>query len=169
MKKNYSFILVLFLSLCLLSGYTVSPQGDLPMNSDVPSVDRDSAQQIENNKPTDDGVTVSPSELDGKVSMTVSADAAGSLDITITNNSDVDIDMGEDFSLQKMDSETWKDIPLSLSYADNLIVISPNESHTFHYDIGSAVVLESNKTYQIVKVVSAGQTNHSVFASFEIK
>ena len=60
-------------------------------------------------------------------------------------------------------------IPLSLSYADNLIVISPNESHTFHYDIGSAVVLESNKTYQIVKVVSAGQTNHSVFASFEIK
>ena len=76
--------------------------------------------------------------------------------------------MGEDFSLQKMDSETWKDIPLSLSYADNLIVISPNESHTFHYDIGSAVVLESNKTYQIVKVVSAGQTNHSVFASFEI-
>lgn len=33
--------------------------------------------------------------------MTVSADAAGSLDITITNNSDVDIDMGEDFSLQK--------------------------------------------------------------------
>ena len=77
--------------------------------------------------------------------------------------------MGEDFSLQKTDSETWKDIPLSLSYADNLIVISPNESHTFHYDIGSAVVLESNKTYQIVKVVSAGQTNHSVFASFEIK
>ena len=139
------------------------------MNSDVPSVDRDSAQQIENNKPTDDGLTVSPSELDGKVSMTVSADAAGSLDITITNNSDVDIDMGEDFSLQKMDSETWKDIPLSLSYADNLIVISPNESHTFHYDIGSAVVLESNKTYQIVKVVSAGQTNHSVFAAFEIK
>lgn len=115
MKKNYSFILVLFLSLCLLSGCTVSPQGDLPMNSDVPSVDRDSAQQIENNKPTDDGLTVSPSELDGKVSMTVSADAAGSLDITITNNSDVDIDMGEDFSLQKMDSETWKDIPLSLS------------------------------------------------------
>ena len=114
MKKNYSFILVLFLSLCLLSGCTVSPQGDLPMNSDVPSVDRDSAQQIENNKPTDDGLTVSPSELDGKVSMTVSADAAGSLDITITNNSDVDIDMGEDFSLQKMDSETWKDIPLSL-------------------------------------------------------
>ncbi len=169
MKKNYSFILVLFLSLCLLSGCTVSPQGDLPMNSDVPSVDRDSAQQIENNKPTDDGLTVSPSELDGKVSMTVSADAAGSLDITITNNSDVDIDMGEDFSLQKMDSETWKDITLSLSYADNLIVISPNESHTFHYDIGSAVVLESNKTYQIVKVVSAGQTNHSVFASFEIK
>ena len=54
-------------------------------------------------------------------------------------------------------------------YTDNLIVISPNESHTFHYDIGSAVVLESNKTYQIVKVVSAGQTNHSVFASFEIK
>ena len=53
MKKNYSFILVLFLSLCLLSGCTVSPQGDLPMNSDVPSVDRDSAQQIENNKPTD--------------------------------------------------------------------------------------------------------------------
>ena len=49
------------------------------------------------------------------------------------------------------------------------VVISPNESHTFHYDIGSAVVLESNKTYQIVKVVSAGQTNHSVFASFEIK
>ena len=49
------------------------------MNSDVPSVDRDSAQQIENNKPTDDGLTVSPSELDGKVSMTVSADAAGSL------------------------------------------------------------------------------------------
>ena len=119
MKKNYSFILVLFLSLCLLSGCTVSPQGDLPMNSDVPSVDRDSAQQIENNKPTDDGLTVSPSELDGKVSMTVSADTAGSLDITITNNSDVDIDMGEDFSLQKMDSETWKDIPLSLSYADN--------------------------------------------------
>ena len=71
MKKNYSFILVLFLSLCLLSGCTVSPQGDLPMNSDVPSVDRDSAQQIENNKPTDDGLTVSPSELDGKVSMTV--------------------------------------------------------------------------------------------------
>lgn len=66
-----------------------------------------------------------------------------------------------------MDSETWKDIPLSLSYADNLIVISPNESHTFHYDIGSAVVLESNKTYQIVKVVSAGQTNHSVFASLK--
>ena len=63
MKKNYSFILVLFLSLCLLSGCTVSPQGDLPMNSDVPSVDRDSAQQIENNKPTDDGLTVSPSEL----------------------------------------------------------------------------------------------------------
>ena len=55
------------------------------------------------------------------------------------------------------------------AYNDNLIVISPNESHTFHYDIGSAVVLESNKTYQIVKVVSAGQTNHSVFASFEIK
>ena len=36
-------------------------------------------------------------------------------------------------------------------------------------DNASAVVLESNKTYQIVKVVSAGQTNHSVFASFEIK
>lgn len=69
----------------------------------------------------------------------------------------------EGFSLQKeqnLDGGT---------YADNLIVISPNESHTFHYDIGSAVVLESNKTYQIVKVVSAGQTNHSVFASFEIK
>lgn len=117
----------------------------------------------------DDGLNINPSELDGKVSMTVSADAAGSIDITITNNSDVDIDMGEDFSLQKMDSETWKDIPLSLSYADILIVISPNESHKFHYDIGNAVVLESNVTYRIVKSVSAGQTNHSVFASFEIK
>lgn len=172
MKKNYSFVFALFLSMCLLSSCAVSPgtsHGDLSMDSDVPSVAKDSAQQIENNKPMDEGLNVNPSGLDGKVSMTVAADTAGSLDITITNNSDVDIDMGEDFSLQKMDSETWKDIPLSLNYVDNLIVISPNESYTFHYDIGRTVDLESNITYQIVKVVSTGQTNHSVFASFEIK
>lgn len=98
MKKNYSFVFALFLSMCLLSNCAVSPgtsHGDLSMDSDVPSVAKDFAQQIENNKPMDEGLNVNPSGLDGKVSMTVAADTAGSLDITITNNLDVDIDMGE--------------------------------------------------------------------------
>lgn len=162
-----SLFLSLFLSLCLLPGCTL--HGDQSMNNELPSADRDSAQQIENNQPIDDGSNVDISELEGQVRITVLPDSVGNLDITITNNSDVDIEMGEDFSLQKVDGEAWKDIPLSFNYTDILIVIAPGESHTFHYDIGSGVALESDITYQIVKVVSVGQTDYSVSASFEIQ
>lgn len=159
--------LSLIVSLCLLLG--CASRRDQSMNSVLPSVDRDSAQQIENNQPTDDGLNIDISELEGKVNMTALPESAGNLDVTITNNSDVDIKMGEDFSLKKMDGETWKDISLSLFYADHLIVIAPGESHTFHYDIGYSVVLESNTVYQIEKVVSAGQKDYSVSVSFEIQ
>lgn len=139
------------------------------MNNELPSIDSDSAQQIENNQPTNDASNIDISKLEGKVSLTVLPDSEGNLDVTITNHSDVDIEMGENFSLQKMDGETWKDISLSLCYVDHLIVIAPDESHTFHYVIGNTVVWESDTTYQIVKVVSAGQTDYSVSASFEIQ
>lgn len=159
--------LSLVLSLCLLSGCNF--YGDQPMSNELPSVDSDSAQQIENNQPVNDDSNIDVSELEEKVSLTVSPDSAGNLDITITNHSDVDIEMGEKFSLQKMDGKTWKDISLSLNYADHLIVIAPDESHTFHYVIGDTVVWESNTTYQIVKAVSVGQADCSVSASFEIQ
>lgn len=139
------------------------------MKNNVSFVDRDFAEQIENNELIDKDSNINVSEVKGKVSMTVSADSVGNLDITIINNSDVDIDVGRDFSLKKMVGETWEDVPLSLFHRDDLIVISPAECHTFHYDIGNAVVLISDTTYQVVKVVSEGQTDYSVFASFEIQ
>lgn len=162
-----SFRLLLLLSLFILSGCNFRRESS--MKNDVPSVDRDSAQQIESNTPIEVGSDVNGSEVEGKVSMSVLADSEGNFDITVINNSDVDIEMSENFALQKIDGEIWKHIPLSLTFIDSLIIISPGESHVFHFDIGSAVALERNTIYRIEKVVSAGKINYSVFASFEIQ
>lgn len=143
--------------------------GDLPMKSDIPSVDMDTTQQFESNLSTNDISNDINSELKEKVVMTVFADSEGNIDITVTNNFDKDINMGEEFHLQKKAGEKWQDVSLALNYSDNLITISPNESHTFHYYIGNAITLENNTLYQIVKTVSTGQISHPISMSFEIQ
>lgn len=156
----------LFLVLCLLLSCAFLVNSHLKNN--ISSIDESLTEQNGNSILIDGDSNVNVSEVEGKVSMTVSADLVGTLDVTITNSSDVDIEMGRDFSLRELIDETWKDVPLSLYHYDDLIVISPAGYHTFHYDIGSAVALESNTTYQISKVISVGQKDYSVFECFEI-
>ena len=158
-------LLLLILSFLLCCAYLER----LSQKNDVSSDDRVFAEQIEKNILINKNSNVNVSEVEGKVSMTVSTDSIGNLDITIINNSDVDIDVGRDFSLEKMVGETWEDVPLSLFHRDDLIVISPGGCYNFRYNIGNTVFLERNTTYQVVKVISAGQTDYSVLASFEIQ
>lgn len=144
--------------------------GESTMNTDIPAVDTDSAQQIENSKNnTDTSALADHAELDGKIAMIVSANADGNISFTITNNSDFEIDMGEEFTLQKIVDGTWQDIPLAVGYTDHLIVILPKENRSFQYNLGSLISLEKGTSYRIVKTVSAGQTNYMVTADFEIQ
>lgn len=143
--------------------------GESTMNTDIPTVDTDSAQQIENSKKnTDTSALADHAELDGKITMIVSANADGNISFTITNNSDFDIDMGEEFTLQKIVDGTWQDIPLAVGYTDRLIVVLPKENRSFQYNLGSLISLEKGTSYRIVKTVSAGQINYMVTADFEI-
>lgn len=136
----------------------------------IPSVDTDSAIQIENSKSDNNLVDDSyATKLEGKVSMMASVDSEGNLDITITNNSDGIIEMGKDFSIMKEESGTWLDIPLNIGFSDELISLESNESYIFNYNIGIFLTLEDDTSYQVEKEVFAGEKKYLVSAVLEVQ
>lgn len=136
----------------------------------IPSVDTDSAIQIENNKSDDDLVDDRyATKLEGKVIMMASVDSEGNLAVTVTNNSDGIIEMGKEFSIMKEESGTWLDIPLHMGFSDDLISVESNESYVFNYNIGTFITLESDTSYQVEKEVFAGEKKCSVSAFIEVQ
>lgn len=100
--------------------------------------------------------------------MSASVDETGCLFITIENNSDSVVEMGQSFTLQKKENETWIDTPLPINDYDVLNEIDPGQSHTLTYDIENVVTLEKGGQYQIEKMVSLGQKAYIITATLRV-
>lgn len=152
------------------SGAAGCVTADLPTaTGGLPGVDTHSAQQIADNPTPEGSPAVDGAGLAAHLSMTAWADVSGNVELTISNQSSVEVEMGEAFSLQVSQGEGWAEVPMSLAYTDLMMVLAPGESRTFCYQIGSAVTLQPELTYQITKTAAAGQTEVTLTAPLELR
>lgn len=143
---------------------TTSPDKEKTSTENLPSVDIDSASQI-NSQRSKEHIT----SLKDQISMSAVMDSSGNLNVTIINNSDTIITFGNEYQLQKLEDNSWKDIPLSIVFTDIGIEVASGESYDFQYPIGTLTALESNTIYRIIKNVYINQSNFELTASFEVK
>lgn len=194
-RKKYYTLFVVFVCFCFLVGcgcfdskkesldnhrsdtasdLSTEPFNDLMLGDDninyIPSVDTDSAMQIENSRSDDNSLDDSyATKLEGKITIIALADSEGNLDITVINDSDGIIEMSKDFSIMKEESGTWLDVPLNMVFSDELISVEAGERYVFNYNIGTLTTLESGKSYQVEKEVFAGEKKYSVSTFLEIQ
>lgn len=138
------------------------------VRSNVPAIDQDSAQQIDRNNSMYSHSDSIEGEMKEDIFMSASVDETGCLFITIENNSDSVVEMGQSFTLQKKENETWIDTPLPINDYDVLNEIDPGQSHTLTYDIGNVVTLEKGGQYQIEQMVSIGQKAYIITATLRV-
>lgn len=129
-----------------------------------PSADIDSAKQMDSQKLTDNIMNFS-----SQIKIECIQDNTEKITVIITNNSDYEITVGEEYRLQKLNDEKWEEIPISIIWNDLGISIPPGKSHSFQYEFNTVVTLEKEASYRIIKSVYYNQTKMDLICNFKYK
>lgn len=147
---------------------TESPKTAEAMPPNLPSSTQAEVKQVDNVLPES-----TEQQFLNQVTMMAefsSEKSTGSIDVTITNNSNVSISADEQYKIQKSNGVEWVDIPLSVTWIDWLIEIPPDGSYIFHYDIGEILSGDDKPTqYRIIKSVLVEQRKYDLFDTFELQ
>lgn len=123
--------------------------------------------------PETDIVISSDADISNKLSLTLSSDtytldSLKNVTVTLKNDSAYEVTAGEDYELQKLQDGQWVPVPISAAWDDIGIIIAPDSSRTFTYDLSNAASFESWAQYRLVKKVYLNQTEYAVYGIFSV-
>jgi len=103
------------------------------------------------------------------ISMSVSYAGSGNCNLSISNNSGAEIDFGDEYRVERLDGGNWirLDFPDGGVWAAVLRVLQNGETHSETIDPGSSIPIEAGNTYRIVKVITAGGQDMTLYAQFD--